>query len=156
MLEEQNLLSIPTQNEINEKFKWACFNGDLSTVKSLLTDPVMPADIHYMGGIGLLSAADKGHRNIIYFLLGSEKIKEHANFHDSYSEAFFNLYHKKHFKLLFSVIFDLKLLLTPHLEKILIDWSDDVNIKKCLSLFRYNQLQQNLPNKSFTTNKFKI
>lgn len=70
-------------DEINHEFTVACENGDLKTVKYLLTTPKLKthAYIHTEDYYGLRIACQNGYLEIVKYLLTSRDLTEHANIH---------------------------------------------------------------------------
>lgn len=60
-----------------------CFNGDLNTLRYVLTSPELKehADIHWGCERGLICAVHKGDVPMVKYLLTSPEIKDHANLH---------------------------------------------------------------------------
>lgn len=99
-----------TPYEINEQFKWTCYNGELDKVEYYLTSSELKneygtcADIHYERDIGILGATAKGHSEIVQYLLGGYNLTEFADFHTCFEEPWRNLYHNRHYEVLYSII----------------------------------------------------
>jgi hypothetical protein len=70
-----------SQIELNKEFVLACGNGDLKSVKYLLTSPQLQshADLHYDFEAGLKIAGKNGHLAIVKYLLLSPELPEHSD-----------------------------------------------------------------------------
>ncbi len=67
----------------NLHFTKACLEGDLETVKYLLTSPNLKehADIHTRDDQGFICACEQRNFELIKYLLTSPDLKEHSNIH---------------------------------------------------------------------------
>lgn len=100
-------------NEINKAFINSCFNGDLPTVKYMLTSKQMTCDSKIslkdnqeLLDEGMLEAAFSLKNDIVKYLLSSSELDKHANVH-AMNDRIFRTTTNNNIELLNYIIFEL-------------------------------------------------
>ena len=107
----------------------ACWKGDLTLVKYLLSSPDLKehADIHANEGEPLLNCSKNGHVNVMDYLLTSPELKEHATLYAKHEHIFRKSYFFENKDVFNYLMFRLKIEKTKEIENYLIvDGREDI------------------------------
>lgn len=130
------------QEQLNDEFINQCRDGDIETIKYLLTSPDLEkhAEIHSKNDFGIMNACVHQKLKIVDYLLKSSELKEHANIHVRNDVIFKNACHHNRWNIIEYFIFDYQIDKTKEIEKYLVK-QNKINI---LNMFDKRELEKRI------------
>ena len=107
-----------------------------------------------------IDSCQKGHLEIVKYLLTSPDLKEHANIHADNDYGFRWACEKGHLEIVKFLILDMSIEKTKHIEKYLNKKTDNKTVQQAIELFNtrdlHHQLNENIKDNKENVKKMKI